>query len=115
MLESYRKKSYISKNLISDVRQVYRSRVGLQPFAGNYSHNRKYEKSDYLCRCKEYRETESHLMSGNCKTYNDIREKYDDFTRDEDLVNFFKEVLERRDELDKMDDLDKLDKANKEY
>ena len=46
-------------------------------------------------------------MSGKCKFYNDIREKYDNFCSDEDLVSFFREVLERRDELDK--ELDKED------
>ena len=107
MSENYGKKSYIGRKLISDVRQFYRSRVGMQPFAGNYSKCKTYEKTDYLCRCQEDRETESHLMSGKCKFYNDIREKYDDFSSDEELVSFFPEVLERRDEIDQ--ELDKED------
>ena len=65
------------------------------------------KKTNYLCRCLEDRETESHLMSGKCKFYKDIREKYDNFSSDEDLVNYFREVLDRRDEMDK--ELDKED------
>ena len=103
MKESYGKKAYIGQKTISEVRQCYRSRVGMQPFAGNYSHDKKYEKTGYLCKCQESRETESHLMTGKCLIYGDIREKYENFDSDEDLVKFFKEVLERRDELDQDD------------
>ena len=35
--------------------------------------------------------------------YKDIRGKYENFDCDEDLISFFREVLERRDQLD-MDD-----------
>ena len=51
----------------------YRSRVCLQPFAGNYSHDKWYERSEYFCRCREFRESESHLMACQCNIYDDIR------------------------------------------
>ena len=40
-------------------------------------------------------------MSGECKVYGDLTEKYPDFTNDNSLVSFFTEVLARRDVLDK--------------
>ena len=99
--ESYGKKEYTEKKNIHSVRQMYRSRFGLQPFAGNYSHDRKYSKSAWLCKCLEAREEEAHLLSGTCKVYGDIALKYDDIMDDENLVQLFSEILARRDQLDK--------------
>ena len=39
-------------------------------------------------------------MSGNCEVYGEIRGKYDNLEDDENLVQFFTEVLQMRDELD---------------
>ena len=83
------------------MRQTYRSRFGLQPFAGNYSHDRRYSKSSWLCKCLEEREDEAHLLSGKCKVYGDIATKYDDVMDDENLVQLFTEILARRDLMDK--------------
>ena len=101
--ETYGKKSYVSKKLIKEVRHSFRTRFGLLPFAGNYGHDKRYKKTNHLCRCQQKKETESHLITGNCVIYKDIREKYENFDCDEDLISFFREVLERRDQLD-MDD-----------
>ena len=40
-------------------------------------------------------------MSGQCTVFGDLALKYNDLTDDENLVQFFSEVLARRDELDK--------------
>ena len=74
-----------------------------QFFAGNYSHDRRFEKSDWLCFCKEAREDESHLTSGQCKVYGDLCENFTDLTDDESLVQFFIDVLARRDMLEKLE------------
>ena len=94
--EEYGKKAYLGKKNIFHVRQQYRSRFKMQLFAGNYSHDRRFKKSDWLCLCKESREDEDHLTSGQCKVYGDLSEKYGDLTDDENLVQFFSEVLARR-------------------
>ena len=99
--EDYGKKDYISKKNICDVRQQYRTRFGLEKFAGNYSNDRRFASSDWLCRCRESREEESHLTSGNCKVFGDLKEKFGNLHDDENLVQFFQEVLARRDEIDK--------------
>ena len=101
--EEYGKKEYISSKDIQSVRQHYRTRYGLLPFAGNYSHNKKYATTNYLCRCNENREDESHLTSGDCKVFGDLLDKFGDLSNDENLIKFFGEVLSRRDEIDKLD------------
>ena len=52
--------------------------------------------------CGEEMEQESHLLAGRCKVYGDIREKYGELEDEEDLVSFFMEVLERREELESL-------------
>ena len=98
--EKYLKKDYIGKKKIENVRIQFRARYGMLPFAGNYSHDRKFAHSEWLCSCREHREQESHLLAGSCRVYGDIRQKYGDLEDDEDLVRFFTEVLERREELE---------------
>ena len=46
------------------------------------------------------REEESHLLYGECPVYADIRDQFQDFDCDNNLVEFFNLVLARRDELD---------------
>ena len=79
---------------------MFRTRFGLQPFAGNYSNDRRYYRTNWLCRCQMYREEESHLLSGNCEVYGDIRRRYDNLDDDANLVQFFNEVLQMREALE---------------
>ena len=98
--ETYGKKTYIGNNNIHQVRQLFRSRFGLQPFAGNYSKDKRFAKTQWLCKCGEEREEEPHLISGLCKVYGDLTHKFSDLTNDNQLAQFFKEVLDRRDQLE---------------
>ena len=75
-IEEYEKKTYVSKENMEDVRNMYRMRFRLLPFACNYSHSKKYEKTNYLCRCEKAREDEQHLKSTDCPVYADIREQF---------------------------------------
>ena len=94
------KKHYISQGTINDVRITYRTRVRLLPFAGNYTHDKQYYKTQ--CRCGSEREEEQHIISGQCPVYKDIREKYGDLSSDSELVSYFSSVLSRRDEWDEL-------------
>ena len=85
------------------MREHYRTRYGLLPFAGNYSHSKIYAATNYLCRCNEAREDEFHLTSGDCKVFDELLDKFGDLSNDENLIKFFGEVLSRRDEIDKLD------------
>ena len=98
--EEYVKKEYVSSEKIEDVRKMYRTRYGLLDFAGNYSHARKFEKTNFMCRCEKTREDERHLMSTDCPVYADIREQFFDLDDDSQLVKYFAMVLARREELD---------------
>ena len=97
------KKEYLLSKNMFNVREHYRTRYGLLSFAGNYSNNKKYASSNWLCRCSEAREEESHLTSGNCKVFGDLQDKFGDLSQDENLIKFFSEVLSRRDQIDKVD------------
>ena len=99
--EDYGKKDYISKKIIFSVRQQYRTRFGLEKFAGNYSNDRRFASTEWLCRCLEAREEESHLTSRRCTVFGDLKERFGDLHDDENLVQFFHEVLARRDEIDR--------------
>ena len=54
--EAYGRKEYFKKKNIFHVRIQYRSRFGMQDFAGNYSHDKKYKGTRGLCKCKESRD-----------------------------------------------------------
>ena len=95
--EGYGRKKYLQEKNIGDARTHYRACFGLLAFARNYSHDRKYAKSDWLCKCQQSSESESHLMTGSCKVYGDLNEEFGDLREDTNLVNFFKAVLDRRD------------------
>ena len=99
--EIYEKKDYILYKNISLARQHYRTRFGMHAFAGNYSQDRRYARSNWLCLCQKSREEESHLKSGECTVYGDLTNKYSDLTSDENLADLFREVLARRDQLTK--------------
>ena len=98
--ECYGKKAYISEAKVSDTRDIFKARFALLPFAGNYSHDRRFARTNWLCKCGSARELEDHLRSGQCEVYGDIRNKYDNLEEDMTLVRFFREVLERREELE---------------
>ena len=43
---------------------------------------------------------ESHLLSGVCEVYGEIKHKYSNLNDDNQLVDFFNEVLAQRDKLE---------------
>ena len=101
--EGYGKKEYLNVKKIEDVRIMFKSRVGLMPFAGNYSHDKRFVKTNWLCRCG-LKETEAHLTAGTCPIYDDIWQGRGDLRKDEDLVKFFSLVLERRNLLNRLEE-----------
>ena len=82
------------------MRQQYRTRFGLQNFAGNYSNDNRFAKTNWLCQCLESKENEPHLTSGNSKVFGHLNERFGDLSDDEKNVLFFQEVLARRDQMD---------------
>ena len=94
--EQYGRKSYILTQNIKQCRSWFRTRFGLTDFAGNYSHSRKYFKTNWMCRCGSDREEESHIVSGKCEVYSDLMLQFGDLKDDENLVRYFQAVLDRR-------------------
>ena len=43
-------------------------------------------------------------MRESCPLYKDIREQYQDFSNDDDLVSFFQQMLDRRDSIDDLEE-----------
>ena len=56
-----------------------------------------YEKTNWLCACMERKESEDHLLSGNCAVYRDLIDEKFCADNDEELVSLFKSILNRRD------------------
>ena len=98
--ESYGRKKYFVEQTVSETREWFKCRFGMQAFAGNYSNDRRFIKTNWLCRCGE-REVEAHLA--RCQVYGDISARYNDLGKDSQLVDFFREVLERRERLDRLE------------
>ena len=71
--EQYGRKSSILTQTVKQCRDWFRTRFGLTYFAANYSHSKKYFKTNWMCRCGSDREEESHIVSGNCEVYGDLR------------------------------------------
>ena len=101
--EVYGQKEYIVNKHISEVRNIYRTRFGQRLFAGNFSHDNNYSKTNWMCKCGITKEKEKHLTSYNCPVYSDIRAEYQGFDKDDDLVSYFNRVLERRDSIDALE------------
>ena len=100
MREYYGKKEYFGEKNIKNVRKMFQTRVSMLPFAGNFSKDQRFARTKWLCRCQEEREEERHIIGGKCLIYRDIHDKFDNLDSDENLVDFFAEVLVRRDALD---------------
>ena len=106
MEERYGKKKYISNNKIADVRRIFKARVGMTEFADNFAKDKRFMRTNWLCRCETERESEDHIKEA-CKTYEDIRNEYEDLNDDVQLASFFTKVLRRRDLIDAIDEGEK--------
>ena len=89
--------------MIANVRDTYKARFGLFEFAENYRNDKRFAGNNGLCKCRRQRESEPHLLSGQCEVFGEIRANYGDLKDDESLVRFFKEVLDLRESLDEAD------------
>ena len=52
-VEEYGRKSFIQQKNIISVCQQFRTRFGLQPLAGNFSHDRRFANTNWLCKCQQ--------------------------------------------------------------
>ena len=100
LTEKYGRKEYLAEKSISETRKLYKTRFQMMNFAGNFKNDKKFAKTGWLCFCQKSREEESHILDGSCDIYGEIRKKYGDIDKEEDLVLFFSEVLEARERME---------------
>ena len=67
LAEEYGRKDYVDSELVSHVRDTYRARFGLMPFAGNFKKDKRFSGSGDICRCKRNEESEPYLLLGECE------------------------------------------------
>ena len=72
----------------------------MHAFADNYKHDRRFAKTDWLCRCHKARENEQHLISGKCEVFDELRSKFGNLNNLKVLTKIFDAVLKKRDEMD---------------
>ena len=87
--KEYGRKTYLQENCIETTRAWFKTCFGLLPFSGNFSHNKKYAKTEWLCQCKQEKEEEGHILSGKCNVYSDLISQFGDLAEDKNLVKFF--------------------------
>merc|ERR1719319_1721343 len=71
------KKSYMMSENITEVRKYFKTRTRMLPFAANYPGDRRFARTSWLCGCGS--------------------------REDEELVQFFAKVLDRREQLGELD------------
>ena len=72
------------------------------PLAGNFRKDRRFARTGWLCRCGKEREEERHITD-SCPLYKDIREQFSSLEYDDQLVEFFEQILKRRDSIDEQE------------
>ena len=97
LAEGYGRKEYFSIAKPEQVRQYYATRTNMLAIAGNFSKDRRFKRTNWLCRCGQ-REEQEHLLR-HCLVYDDIRARYHNLDNDDNLVPFFQEVLKKRDRI----------------
>ena len=102
-LITFGKKNYVTKNKVGEVRNIFKARVGMSEFADNFSKDKRFMRTNWLCRCGDQRESESHILE-ECLVYEDIRNEYENINDDTQLASFLAKVLERRDLIDDLDE-----------
>ena len=103
MVERFGRKQYLSTNILSKARQIFKTRTKMQRFAANFPKDKKFASSNWLCRCQNEREQEDHLRSGQCQVYGDLKDKFPNLEDDGQLAKFFSAILERRSSLEEED------------
>ena len=96
--ENCKMKNYMSRKSIQDVREIFAARLSLIPLGGNFKHDKRFLVDNWLCvGCvNNVLETQEHVAT-SCPGYADIRERFD-LTSDDGMLEFYREVLKRRNE-----------------
>ena len=88
-------KEYVKKGTLYKARKTWEVRSHMLDVAGNYPGNNKYKASRWMCQAcdLEVKEDQEHLT--RCRGYEDLRGDAD-LNMENELVDFFTRVMERR-------------------
>ena len=88
-------KEYVKKGTLYSARKTWEVRSHMLDVAGNYPGNNKYKASRWMCQAcdLEVKEDQEHLT--RCRGYEDLRGDAD-LNMENELVDFFTRVMERR-------------------
>ena len=91
-------KEYVKKGTLYEARKTWEVRSHMLDLAGNFPGHKKYEQSDWKCQAcnQQVREDQEHVT--HCEGYEDLKEDAD-LTNEEELVQFFIKVMQRRHEM----------------
>ena len=87
LANGYGRKGNFEKTVPGQVRQFFSTRTSMLAIAGNFSGDRRFERTDWLCRCGQ-REEQEHLRR-HCPMYDDIWAKYAELESDKSIMPFF--------------------------
>ena len=98
--EKYGKKAYLTEKNIQNTRFQFKARFKMLPFAENYGSDKKFASNEWLCKCRASKESESHLLNGECQVYGEIRKQFGSLDSEDQIIQFFSEVLLERERLE---------------
>ena len=95
MHDPFGRKNYLENKSIPDSRMIFRIRTNMVELKANQKSNKKYKEEGWECDfCDEKsEETTTHVI--NCKGHEELR-KGKDFENDNDLAEYFRQVLKAR-------------------
>ena len=88
-------KEYVKKGTLFSARKTWEVRSHMLDVAGNFPAHKKYESSNWMCQAcgGVVREDQEHLTQ--CEGYKDLKNEAD-LNVENELVEFFTRVMERR-------------------
>ena len=87
-------KDYFQEKSLAATREIFRIRTNMNMLKGNFKNDPKYKNDGVMCvACGMKEEVNTHVMV--CSHYEDLRQGRD-FSKNADLVQFFREVMSRR-------------------
>ena len=90
-LDTYGRKGYFSLTTPSPTREIFATRLTMQPLAGNFSIERQLAKTGWLLRCGSLLELKEHVVT-TCPMYRDLREMHGNLGEVSNLAKFFREA-----------------------
>ena len=70
---------------------IFKATVGMTEFADNFGKDKRFIRTNWLCRCGGKRESEDHVTK-ECPVYDDIRIEFEDLHDDTQLASFFNKM-----------------------